>query len=127
MGSPPVTGSARFFRSSMRVGSFFYGRASGAGPAHAIGGSILQAGIQFFTAAANGIDVQAGDAGDDRVAAIADLLGLKARDPAALLFVEPLEEQVHLFMQQSLGVIRVAETSRALALMNRVVVHDGLP
>jgi hypothetical protein len=49
--------------------------------------------------AANGIDVQAGDAGDGRVAAIADLLGLQARDPAPLLFVQPMEEQVHLLMQ----------------------------
>jgi len=126
MGSPPVTGSASSFRSSTMVGSFFYGRSSGAGPARAVDGSIRQAGIQFFAPAANGIDVQAGDACDGRVAAIADLLRLKARDPATLLFVEPLEKQVHLFMQESVGVIGVAHTSRALAHMHPVLVHDGL-
>jgi tetratricopeptide (TPR) repeat protein len=37
-----------------------------------------------------------------------------------------MEEQVHLFMQESMGVIDVAKTNRALALVHRVVVHDGL-
>jgi hypothetical protein len=83
-------------------------------------------GIEFLAATTNGIDVQSGDACDGRVAAVADLFGLNGRDPATLLFIEALEEQIHLLMQLLFGVIQVAQTKRALAQMKRVVVHDGL-
>jgi hypothetical protein len=55
--------------------------------------------------------VQAGDAGDDRVAAMADLLGLKAGDPTALLFVESLEQQVHLLVQEPIGMVTRVEAN----------------
>jgi hypothetical protein len=57
------------------------------------------------------------------IAVLAEHFFREARDPAALLFVESLEEQVQLFMQPLLGEIGITETNRALALMNRVVVH----
>jgi hypothetical protein len=93
--------------------------------AHAVGGSALQVGIEFLAATADGVDMQAGDAGHDNVAAVADLLGLQTSDPAALLFIESVEKQIHLAVQRAFGAIIPRNTSGALTLMNGVVVHDG--
>jgi hypothetical protein len=57
IGSPPVIGSTSRFRSSMMSGSFFHGGPAGTGVAHPVGGPSLQVGIEFFAAAADGIDV----------------------------------------------------------------------
>jgi hypothetical protein len=85
-----------------------------------------QAGIEFLAAAANGIDVQSGDACDGGIAAMADFLGFEAGYPATLLFIKPLKEQIHLFVQLSFRMVRAVETSGALALMNWGIVHDWL-
>jgi hypothetical protein len=88
MGSPPVTGSTRAFRSSTSCGSFFLQRRpAGARLADAVGGPIGQAGVEFLPSAADGIDVQAEDEGDAGVATVAELAGLQGGEPAALLLV----------------------------------------
>jgi hypothetical protein len=83
-----------------------------------------QVGIEFFAPAADGIDVQTGDAGEKDVAAVPQLLGLEGREPASLLLIQAAEEQIHLGVELPLRVVLPSETSRALALMNVVVGHD---
>jgi hypothetical protein len=51
----------------------------------------LEVGVEFLTAASDGIDVEAGNLGEQGVAAVADLLGLQGGQPAALLFVQAAE------------------------------------
>src|SRR5262245_51406165 len=68
MGSPPVTGSTSSLSASTICGSFFYRRPPRAGLADAVGGPVGQAGVEFLAAAADGIDVQSDDEGDEGVA-----------------------------------------------------------
>ena len=79
---------------------------------------------EFFTAAPDGIDMQAGDAGDVAVAAVADFLGLQAGDPAALLLIEALQQSIQLAMELPLGMVRTSSTAGTLALMDRRIVHN---
>jgi hypothetical protein len=97
---------------------FFYRGAARAGFADAVGGPAGQVGVEFLASAADGINVEANDLGEEDVAAVTDLLGLQGSEPAALLLVEAAEEQVHLPVELPVGVRSVNKTSRAAALMN---------
>jgi len=127
MGSPPVTGSTRAFRSSTSCGSFFLQRRpAGARLADAVGGPVGQAVVEFRAAAADGIDAQTEDEGDAGVAAVAELAGLQGGEPAALLLVQAAGEEVHLVMQPAVGVVGLAEAVGALARVNDAVSHDDI-
>ena len=65
----------------------------------------MQLGIQLLAAASNGIDVQAGDEGEQGIPALAGLLGLQGSKPAALLLVEAAHEKVDLVVQLAVGMI----------------------
>ena len=125
MGSPPVTGSARRFKSSRISGSFFYRRAASAGVADPVRGPAVQVGVEFLTAAAAGIDMQARDEGHEGVAAVADLLGLQGGEPAALLLIEAAEQQVEAAVACPVRRVLVRGAAGALALMDLRVSPDN--
>jgi hypothetical protein len=84
----------------------------------------LEVGIEFLAAAADSIDVQAGDGGQQGVAAIAGFLGLQGGQPAALLLVEATHQEVDLVVEPSVGMILPASARGTLTLMDRIVSHD---
>jgi hypothetical protein len=90
-----------------------------------VGGPPAQVVVEFFTSAADGIDVQAGDEGQQRIAAVSDLLGLQGGEPASLLLVEAAQEQVHVPMEGLVGVVRASDAIGALADVNGEISHDG--
>jgi hypothetical protein len=108
------------------VGLFFYGRASGARVADAVRGPIDQLGIEFAAAAANGIDVEAGDQGQEDIATVAALLGFEGGQPTALLFVQAAADEVQLVMEKAFGVVCACGASGALTLMNGNASHDAV-
>jgi hypothetical protein len=67
--------------------------------------------------------VQAGDAGDGPVAAVSELGTLDGGVPAALLLVEPAEQQIHLPVDFPIGVGLRAEALGALAQMDILLRH----
>jgi hypothetical protein len=83
-----------------------------------------QIGIQLLAAASDGIDVQAGDEGEQGITAVAGLLGLQGSKPAALLLVEAAHEKVDLVVQLAVGMILPALAERAGTRMNNSVRHD---
>jgi hypothetical protein len=126
IGSPPVAGAASSFRSSRTVGSFFSGRPPGAGPAHAIRRAAVEAGVELFPPAADGIDVQAGNEGEGGVAAVADFLGLEGGQPAALLLIETAHQEVEVGMPVAVRVVWTALAMGARALIHGSVCHDEI-
>src|SRR3954471_18243535 len=102
---------------------FFEGGSAAAGEAYPVGRAVVQRGGQFFPAPADGVDVQAGDAGDEPVPAVAELGRLDSGVPAALLLIEPTEQQVHLPVEFPVGVCLRGETLGALALMDFLLRH----
>ena len=72
---------------------------------------------EFLAAASDGIDVHAGDEGEESVAAVADLEGFEGRIPSALLFVEAAQEQVHTPVQFLLGTRSLGSTMLTLTLV----------
>jgi hypothetical protein len=50
--------------------------------------------------------VQAGDAGQQGIAAVPGLLGFQGGEPAALLFVEAAHQEVDVAMELAVGVVR---------------------
>jgi hypothetical protein len=102
---------------------FFERRASAAGEPDSIGGAIFERGRQFLPPPADGVDVQPGDAGDGPVPAVAELGGFDGGVPAALLLIEPTEQQVHLPVESLIGVRHGAEAIRAPALMDFLLRH----
>src|SRR5262249_4569313 len=123
-GSPPVTGSTSPVRASTSWGSFFCRGPARAGVANAVGRPPGQVRIQFLAAAADGIDMQAADDGEEGVAAWTDLLGVEGGEPAALLLVEPARQEVHLAVQLPAGVILAGGAVGALTLVKWAVGHD---
>jgi hypothetical protein len=67
--------------------------------------------------------VQAGDAGDGPITAVAELGALDGGVPAALLLVEAAEQQVHLPVESPIGVGLRAEALGALALVDFLLGH----
>jgi hypothetical protein len=71
--------------------------------------------------------VQPGDRGDEDIAAVADLGALDGGVPASLLLIEPAQEQVHLPVQDLIGMGFGSPTDGASALMGFLVSHGGPP
>jgi hypothetical protein len=84
----------------------------------------LQVGIEFFAAAADGIDVQAGNESEQGIAAVACFLGLQGGEPTALLLVEATDEEVDLVVEFTVGMILLALAVGAGTGVNHVVGHD---
>jgi hypothetical protein len=84
----------------------------------------VQALVEFFAAAADGIDVQAGDEGDEGVAAVAEAFGFEGRQPAALLFVQAREDKDEALVVLALEEVGTGEAIGALAATNLDVGHD---
>ena len=78
----------------------------------------MQRGGEFFSPTADGIDVQAGDAGDSPVAAVAEPGALAGGVPAAVLLVETAQAQIDLLVMVPSGAGLRGEALGALALMN---------
>ncbi len=68
---------------------------SSAGKSDAVGGATLAGAGQLPASPADRVDVQAGDRGDEAVAAVADPGAIDRGEPAPLLLFEPAQEQVH--------------------------------
>jgi len=67
--------------------------------------------------------VQARDPGDESIAAVSDLGRFDGGVPAALLLIEPTEQQVHLPVNLLVGMKFQAEVVGALALMDVLLGH----
>jgi hypothetical protein len=91
--------------------------------ADAIGRAVLQAGGEFVPATADGIDVQAGNQGEPRIAAVAVLVSFEGGEPTALLLVEAAEHEVHARVPFLVGMRFGLLARRALALMDVVNRH----
>jgi len=91
--------------------------------ADAVRRSVLQAGGEFFPAAADGIDVQAGDQGDAGIATVAVLVGFEGGEPTALLLIEAAEQEVHACVQLLVGMRFGLLARRTLAPMHVVDRH----
>jgi hypothetical protein len=87
-------------------------------------GPVVQVGVEFFAATADGIDVQAGDQREQGVAAEAGLLRLQGGEPAALLLVEAAHQEIDLVVELAVGVILPALAPGARTAVNRSVGHD---
>ena len=107
----------------MISGTFFRGRAVPRREADPLGGAIVQRGGEFFPAPADGIDVQSGDQGDEPIPAMPDLGRLDGGVPAALLLIEPTEQQGHLPVDLLVGMIPRVEAVGTLALMDIPLGH----
>jgi hypothetical protein len=83
-----------------------------------------QIGIQLLAAASDGIDVQAGDEGEQGIAAVAGFLGLQGHKPAALLLVQAAHQEVDLVVELAVRVLLAAPAVGASTRMNRAVGHD---
>jgi hypothetical protein len=83
----------------------------------------LERGRQFVPAPADGIDVQAGEPGDEPVPAVPELGRLDGGVPAALLLIEPTEQEIHLPVDPLVGMMIQAEAVGALALMDFLLGH----
>ena len=94
-----------------------------AGDLHAVGRPVLELVREFVPATPDGVDVEAGDEGQEAVPAVPDLEGLQGHVPSALLFVESAEEQVHAPMQFLFGAWFFGPTMLTLALMKRFRGH----
>src|SRR5262249_41045283 len=90
----------------------------------AVGGPTVEVGIEFLAAAADGIDVQAGDGGQQSVAAVAGFLGFQGGQPASLLLIEATHQEIDLVVELSVGMALPASARGTLALMDRTVGHD---
>jgi hypothetical protein len=86
----------------------------------------LEIGVEFFAATADRIGMEAGDLGQEFVAAVSDLDGLQSRQPAALLFIEAAEDEVDAMMTLAVGMVLAGRASRALTLMHNKVGHDTI-
>jgi hypothetical protein len=86
--------------------------------AHSIRGPILQVGVEFSSTPADGFDMHSCDLRQQGRAAVSQLLGLQAHVPAALLFIQPAEQQVHLMMQLLVWMIARLLAVWTLTLMN---------
>src|SRR5262249_44979425 len=106
-------------------GRFFPRRPAGTGPADALGGPVAQLGVEFLPAAADGIDVQAGDLRQQGVAAVADVLGLQGGQPAALLLVQAAHQQVDVVVQGPRGVVLPREAGGTGTAVDDRIDHDS--
>ena len=91
----------------------------------------MQRGRQFFPSPADGIDVQAGEPGDEPIPPVPEPGTLDGGVPAPLLLVEPTEQEVHLLVDFLVGMAFLAKAIGARAVMNFLLGHgltlrDGL-
>ena len=112
--------------SDLSARCFFSGRPPRAGVADAVGRPVVESGIEFLPAAADGIDVEAGDEREQGVAAVADLLGFEGGKPAPLLLVKATHQEVNLVVHLPITVVPTGLAVRALTRMNRNIRHDEI-
>jgi hypothetical protein len=94
--------------------------------AHPIGGAVRQLGGQFLAAASDGLLVHPGDLGEETVAAMADAVRFQGDIPAALLFVEAREKQVHVVMSFPVRMRFRLTAMITLAAMDGTSIHRAL-
>jgi hypothetical protein len=58
------------------------------GQADPVCGPVLEVLVELFASASDGVDVQAGDEGNEGVAPMAEAFGFESRQPASLLLIE---------------------------------------
>jgi len=100
------------------------GGATTAGFADAVGGPVLEVGIEFFASASDGIGMHSRDLREQNVATMSDRLGFESSKPSSLLFVEATEKQVDVVMDMAFGMVLTSDAGHALALVNRDLGHD---
>ena len=83
----------------------------------------MKRGRQFFPSPADGIDVQAGEPGDEPIPALPEPGTLDGGVPASLLLIEPTEQQVHLLVDFLVGMVFLAEALGANAFMDFLLRH----
>lgn len=97
---------------------FFNARTTAAGPAHVVNRSIQQVGGKFVATAANRFRMQPRDLRHPLDSAMPQPPRLPADDPAALLLVQPAQQQVQLVMIRPFRMLTRA-TRRAATLVNQ--------
>jgi len=86
---------------------FFRQRTACAGKSALIGGPLLERGGHFLASAGNGIFLHTGDARQSADALMPEVEGFEGAILAPLLFIQATEQQVHLDMQEPLGVLKI--------------------
>jgi hypothetical protein len=102
---------------------FFDERTPAAGESDPVGGAILERLGQLLPTPPDGVDVQPGEEGDEPIAAVPELVTLDGGVPAALLLIEPTEQQVHLAMEVLGGMVCGTEAIGALTAMDVLLRH----
>jgi hypothetical protein len=69
---------------------------------------------QFFTAAPDGLFIQPSDLGEQAITTMPNPVRLQCDKPAALLFIEAAEQEVHLAMQLAVRMIEFLLAHRTL-------------
>jgi hypothetical protein len=79
-------------------GLFFSRNSPATFVAHTIDGAVDQFCIQLAPSTADGFHIHPGDLRQQGITAMADLFGLQGHEPPTLLFVQAVEQQIHLMM-----------------------------
>jgi hypothetical protein len=87
------------------MGLFFNRRPPTPSLPNAFGGAAGQLFIQFASPTPDGLRIQAGNECQEAIATVTHLLGLQGDVPAALLFVQAAQKDVHLMMDLPIWLI----------------------
>jgi hypothetical protein len=97
---------------------FFSARTPSARQSHPIDWALGQFVFEFLASTLNRFRIHAGDLRQQLVSLRADPIGLQGYIPATLLFIQATEQEVHLAMQDLVGMQRMLLTGGTLTLMN---------
>jgi hypothetical protein len=107
------------------AGSFFFHRRS---PGPRLTNAAIQVEvIEFAAALGNGVDTEAGNAGQAAVTAIAQHLGLQPSIQATLTLVESADQEIDLGVERLGRMGLELSAYRALAVVNRSLFHSAGP
>jgi hypothetical protein len=107
------------------AGSFFFHKRP---PGSRLTNAVIQVEvIKFATALGNGVDTEAGNAGQVAVTAITQFLGLQPRIQATLALVEGADEEIDLGVERLSRMGLELSAYRALAVVNRSLFHSAEP
>lgn len=99
------------------MGLFFNRRSPAPGLSNAFTGAVDELFIQFSSPTPDGFHIQAGNECQKTIATATHLLGLQRYVPAALLFIQAAQKDVHLVMDLPARMILRLQAIRTLAFV----------
>lgn len=99
------------------MGLFFNRRPPASGLPNAFAGAAGELFIQFASPTPDGFYIQAGNECQEAIATVTHLLGLQCDVPAALLFVQAAQKDIHLVMDLPIRLILRLQTIWTLAFV----------